>query len=442
MCTELNITGNHNQSSAYVIETTSTSEDIIQRHATFNESYEIPTVVNEPELPIIYGLPKMHKATPKLRYIAASCSSTIKGLDKLMTKCLAAVYQFMILYCKGIHRYSGYNRMWILDNSMQLKEHLSSINEQSRATSVSTWDFSTLYTTIPHDKLKSKIKELLQFVFEKSKKDFFCANLRKAFLSTREYKGYKCISSTLANRFLDYLIDNIYVEFGATIHKQTIGIPMGMCCAPLLANLFLMTYEYKFMESLEKEDKFHAKLFNFTYRYIDDLISLNNPVFERYLDKIYPPELSITKETNSDREASYLDLLITVKDAQFHTKLYDKRDDFSFKIVNYPYPVASNIPEKPAYGVYASRILSFARACDDYTDFSERHISLCMSLLRQGYRYRYLCKQLRSTYAKHETVFAKYAKSIEEIKEDIPLTMMAQRAPFITVRSLSRSSSS
>ena len=217
---------------------------------------------------------------------------------------------------------------------------------------------------------------------------------------------------------------------------------MGMCCAPLLANLFLMTYEYSFMESLEKEDRKHAKMFSCTYRYIDDLISLNNTVFESYLDKIYPAELSITKETNSDKEASYLDLLITVKDAQFHTKLYDKRDDFNFKIVNYPYPVASNIPEKPAYGVYASRIISFARACDHHTDFSERHISLCESLLKQGYRYRYLCKQLRSTYKKHITMFAKYSKSIEDIIREIPLPAMTNRAQFVTVRSLSRSSNS
>ena len=80
----------------------------------------------------------------------------------------------------------------------------------------------------------------------------------------------------MATQYLDFLIDNIYVVFGNTLHKQTIGIPMGMCCAPLLANLFLMSFEYDFMETLEKENMTHAKLFNSTFRYIDDLISLNN----------------------------------------------------------------------------------------------------------------------------------------------------------------------
>ena len=442
MCTELNIAGNQNQPSAYNREITHTSVDIIQKHSMFNESYKIPIMVKEPALPTIYGLPKMHKSPPKLRYIAASCSSSIKGLDKLMTKCLTAVYQFMKTYCKTIYRYSGYNRMWILENSVQLKEHLSCINEQSRALCVSTWDFSTLYTTIPHDKLKGRLKELIQFVFKASKRDFFCASIQKAFLSSTKYKGYMYIDPILFLRFLDYLIDNIYVEFGKTLHKQTIGIPMGMCCAPLLANLFLMSYEYQFMKSLEKEEKFHAKQFNFTFRYIDDLISLNNTTFDKYLQKIYPQELSITKETQSDKAASYLDLFITISDNKFHTKLYDKRDSFGFTIINYPHPVTSNIPEKPAYGVYASRIISFARACDHYNDFSERHILLCESLLKQGYKYGFLCKQLCSTFKKQSAIFAKYSKSFEDIKRDIPFTAMGVNPQFVTVRSQSRKSSS
>ena len=322
----------------------------------------------------------MHKATPKLRYIAASCNSSIKGLDKLMTKCLAAIYEFMKLYCKGILRNSGHNRMWILDNSMKLKEHLATLNDKSKAKSVSTWDFSTLYTTIPHDKLKAQIKKLFQFVLETSDSSFFCVNHKKAFMSDKEYKNYKIVDLSLAVSFLDYLIDNIYVEFGNSLHRQTIGIPMGMCCAPLLANLFLMSYEYEFMRSLAKEKDIHIQLFNSTFRYIDDLISLNNSVFERYLDKIYPQELSITKETQSDKEASYLDLLISVRDEKFHTKLYDKRDSFNFNIVNYPYPAASNIPEKPAYGVYASRIICFARACNHFI-FCDRYALSCKSML-------------------------------------------------------------
>ena len=74
---------------------------------------------------------------------------------------------------------------------------------------------------------------------------------------------------------LEYLIDKIFVVFGGRIFQQTIGIPMGTNCAPLLADLFLYSYEAEFVQSHLKAGKNHlAQQFNFTYRYIDDVLSL------------------------------------------------------------------------------------------------------------------------------------------------------------------------
>ena len=141
-------------------------------------------------------------------------------------------------------------------------------------------------------------------------------------------------------------------------------------------------------------------------------------------------------ETTSDQQASYLDLYIYIhcQDGQFHTKLYDKRDDFNFNIVNYPYPTDSNIPEKPTYGVYASRIIAFARACDHYEDFSERHTALCDTLFRQGFRYRYVVKQLKKTFSKHNILFAKYNQPVAALKDDIPLPAALSTQRFVTIR--------
>ena len=76
---------------------------------------------------------------------------------------------------------------------------------------------------------------------------------------------------------LEYLIDNIFVEFGGRIFQQTIGIPIGTNCAPLLASLFLYSYEAEFVQSLLQAGKKHlAQQFNFTYRYMDDVVSLKN----------------------------------------------------------------------------------------------------------------------------------------------------------------------
>jgi hypothetical protein len=70
------------------------------------------------------------------------------------------------------------------------------------------------------------------------------------------------------------------------------------------------------------------------------------------------------------------------------TKIYDKRDDFNFKIINFPY-MCSNIPASPAYGVNISQSIRYARASSNYSDFLKRHLYLRNRLLDQGYIFRY-----------------------------------------------------
>ena len=77
---------------------------------------------------------------------------------------------------------------------------------------------------------------------------------------------------------MEFLIDNIFVQFGGRVFQQTIGIPMGTNCAPLLVDLFLFLYESDFLEELLKllkqKQKQLAQSFNFSFRYIDDVLSL------------------------------------------------------------------------------------------------------------------------------------------------------------------------
>ena len=100
-----------------------------------------------------------------------------------------------------------------------------------------------------------------------------------------------------------------------------------------------------------------ARSFNFTFHYIDDVLSLNNSRFGDFVDRIYHIELEIKDTTDTDRSASYLDLHIEIdSEGRLRTKPYDKRDDFNFPIVNFPF-ICSNIPAAPAYGVYISLMI-------------------------------------------------------------------------------------
>ena len=149
----------------------------------------------------------------------------------------------------------------------------------------------------------------------------------------------------------NYLIDNVYIKVGSKVYRQTVGIPMGTDCAPQLANLFLFHYD---MKTLMKENLCVAKKFNDTVRYIDDLLNVNNSKFEKEICNIYPPELTFKRTSESERNVSYLDISISICGGKYVTEVYDKRDDFNFDIVNFPY-MCSNIPAKPTYGVYISQ---------------------------------------------------------------------------------------
>ena len=78
-------------------------------------------------------------------------------------------------------------------------------------------------------------------------------------------------------KMLEFLVDNIFVGFAGKVFQQIVGIPMGTNCAPLLADIFLYSYEAEFIQSLLSTGRKQlASRFNFTYRYIDDVLSINN----------------------------------------------------------------------------------------------------------------------------------------------------------------------
>ena len=218
---------------------------------------------------------------------------------------------------------------------------------------------------------------------------------------------------------IKYLIENIFFTFGDTVFRQTIGIPMGTDCAPFLANLFLYSYEFKYMEKLCRQQYSLARKLSFTFRYIDDLITLNSDdEFDSNRKYIYPESLKLNKENATDTSATFLDLEITVVNKTFKTKLYDKRDAFNFEIVNFP-NLSGNIPSKTSYGVFISQLIRYSMACMDYNDFIIR----CRSLVEKLTQQHFDKQQLKRTYMKfskrYSDMIMKYAKPKATITEDI-----------------------
>jgi hypothetical protein len=103
---------------------------------------------------------------------------------------------------------------------------------------------------------------------------------------------------------------------------------MGTNCAPLLADMFLYSYETDFIQGLLKNnEKKPARSFNFTFRHIDDVLSLNNSRFGDFIDRIYPIELETKDTTDTDKSASYLDLHLEIdSEGRLKTNFYEKKE--------------------------------------------------------------------------------------------------------------------
>ena len=195
--------------------------------------------------------------------------------------------------------------------------------------------------------------------------------------------------------------------FLSKIKKTSVKLPVGV--SPLqLVNLHRNRRYFVI--------KLHT--FNFTYRYIDDVLSINNSRFAEFLPLIYPPELEVKETTDTASSASFLDLYLEFDDSgQLSTKIYDKRDDFNFKIINFP-NMCSNIPASPAYGVYISQLIRYARASSNYSDFLKRHLHLRNRLLDQGYKKIRLIRSLKKFIFRYQYLVEIYSVSAQKIISD------------------------
>lgn len=368
--------------------------DIVNSHNNECTNLNVKLDEGANKLPTLYWIPKLHKRPYKARFIANSTSCTTKNISILLTSCLTAIKSHWQLYCSKTYENSGINLFWSIKNSGEFLSKLS--NKQFRVSSVSTYDFSTLYTTLPHHLIKEKLLNLINRTFGREKKLYLACNSTKAFFTNDKYDHYIMWTCNDIHKALVFLLDNIFVRFGDKVYRQIIGIPMGTNCAPLIADLFLFCYESEFMLNLNKNNRSDIiSAFNDTSRYLDDICNIDNNYFDNMVQDIYPKELELNKANSSDKEASFLDLHLFIESGKIKTKIYDKRDDFNFSIVNYP-NLKGDIPKSTSYGVYISQLIRFARACSNVQDFNSRNLLMTKKLLTQGFHYH----KLRATFSK------------------------------------------
>ena len=328
-------------------------------------------------------------------------------LSKLLSKSITAIFKLFYsqieAYNKKSHFYSGVKTFWVVQNNEPVINSIHQLNSRKKGKCMSTFDFSTLYTKIPHHKLIKVLNELVDFCFQGGCKKKIAVTKFGAKWVSNKSKCELTFDKQQIKDAIKYLMDNCQFTLGDKVFQQIIGIPMGSDPAPFMANLFLYYYESRWIKKLKKKDLNIARKFGNTFRFIDDLMAINdNGEFERNIHDIYPSELELKKEHGGDH-VSFLDLDVSLNNKAFSIKLFDKRDAFPFSIVRMPY-CSSNMPSKIFYSCIAAEILRIGRTTSHLADFLNSSKSLLQRMLKQGAKGDRISKVLLKMYGRHEVL--------------------------------------
>ena len=220
----------------------------------------------------------------------------------MLTSSLTTIKNHAIKYCEKVHERSGKNLFWSIKNSCGVLNKLKS--RGLCASSLSTYDFSTLYTTLPHNLIKDKLVDLIERTFQKEGSFYIAGIDRNAFFTSDAVRNFSLWSCQKMCEALTFLYENIYIRFSSKLYRHIVGIPMGTNCAPLVADLFLFCYERDFKLSLSEDNQSGViEAFNSTSRYLDDQLNIDNNFFDSMVNRVYPSELQLNKANVSDAEA-------------------------------------------------------------------------------------------------------------------------------------------
>ena len=317
LCKELGITG---LGSSTYTQVNQNLDEVIKHHCSkLKEHFNLTVDDNMQTLPDIYWTPKLHKNPVKFRFIIASKYCTLKSLSKNVSSVFSLFNKQIETYSKKSHYYSGVKSYWIISNRDPVLDTVRKSISRKSAKCVSSFDFSTLYTKIPHDKLLDVLYKVIDFAFKGGTKDRVAINGQgTAYWAGKGSRVRNYFTKDSIKNAVTFLITNCYFKLGNKLFRQDIGIPMGSDPAPFFANLFLYHYESSWIKKIQKTNNTLARKFGNVFRYIDDLLALNDgQSFEYYYHQIYPEELQLTKENSSQSETNFLDLQITVDEGVF-----------------------------------------------------------------------------------------------------------------------------
>ena len=340
---------------------------LIARHKQLCSYYDLSLQSVNEDLPALFATAKLHKSPIKLRYIAGASKSSMKPLSILAHNMLTALKVHFKRYCTVIEARTHEKRYISVNNSRRV---VNIINANVKSfQNIKTYDFSTLYTKLPHEDVIKCLFFLVDLLFRNNGKTYLLVNREvtkfgvSAFYSNEDCNSKKRIAldKTAAKELICAVVEESYVEIGNKIFKQVAGIPMGGNASPLVADLVLSIMEYRYFEREDVNIGSNSVI----CRYIDDILAVNVDV-SHMITKAYAKELQINEETGQNGCVTYLDLKFDLQNNKILP--YNKTDVFDFNVIR-AYHEDSCVPKRLIIGVIVGNLHRICNSASMLPDF-------------------------------------------------------------------------
>jgi hypothetical protein len=407
-------------------------------------------------------------------WLHRACSALLPELDSMM--------QAAVLEAPGGGRCVG---SWVLRDSRGVVERIRRLNDRLRSEhhtggmGYRAWwsvhfgvhDFTNLYTTLPHDEIRTSVGKLVQEVFVLRRAGMLLKVTETGFqwqstspdggrpVDTERTKFYDAARIVTD---VDFILCNIFVTLGDDIYRQQLGVPMGFSCSPMLAVLMLAQFEIAFVRRLMAQSKGASGLLVDTpsgevvlvpavrellqdlavrtacsCRAIDDILLVDMSSVERrwVLARIYPASLELSEEYASPGPVRYLDMEIKHDRGGFYTDLYDKRDALAAMgkmddVLKFPH-FDSVLSLQCKYGCLGSFLHRIHRGVMRVRCFRRHAVGRILFMARHGYRVKMLLHHARRFMRRFYRPEARWRRVFEWIRRGVRdgATRLPQMAP-------------
>jgi len=383
--------------------TAHTLDTLTRRHAIIAARYHAAIGNDNMIIPLINGIPKLHKVPYKMRFLAGARLSTVKNVSIIAHKILKCLYTVFKNYCGVISdRGTRPNSFWSINNS---SDAIKCLQRPGTIKSLITLDFSTLFTALSHNDIKTNLNWLINKMFTGPGRGQVLAVGRDKAFFTKEIKERAfAMDVTETMLLMEDVIDNAFVTFAGSMFRQTKGVPMGGNCSPMMADLCLTVMEHRYIMDATVSVQYGLR---YVVRYIDDILVANYDCFPDIAKDIYPSELILKRADNPlDDRVAFLDLHIN-RHPILNIDLYDKTRDFNFQVVKFAH-VTSNVPPSSTYQIFYSQLVRISRIATERDSWLIRVLELNNACLQVGANHVRLSNTFGRFCGKHQNLLWKY----------------------------------